>query len=280
MRLIQFLLMAVCLTGSHFLGAQTHEQHQDIPNCKDHPLVARIPGFYIAGCQHNFNPVDMRMKAGTEEGSVRKLEGVRTHLEYQHDGHDAHPAAAQIISHYEEIVTKLGGKLLFQDNAAGEATYRFTRSHKDYWVSIHAQNAGKMYTMNIVEVARKPELSANDMLVSLEGNGFVPLYIEFENGKADIRPESMHIIDQIVELMNANLSLVISVEGYTDNAGSPEASKALSLNRAKAVMNAVVARGISKSRLLAAGHGQDNPIGDNRTEEGRAKNRRIELVKK
>ena len=73
--------------------------------------------------------------------------------------------------------------------------------------------------------------------------------------------------------------LNISIEGHTDNVGTPAANKTLSENRARAVMQAVVAQGIAASRLRSAGHGQEKPIADNRSEDGRAKNRRVELVK-
>jgi outer membrane protein OmpA-like peptidoglycan-associated protein len=72
----------------------------------------------------------------------------------------------------------------------------------------------------------------------------------------------------------------VSIEGHTDNVGTASSNKTLSENRAKSVLDAIVARGIEKSRLSAKGWGQEKPIGDNKTEEGRAKNRRVEIVKK
>ncbi|HEU0289221.1 MAG TPA: OmpA family protein, partial [Burkholderiales bacterium] len=75
-------------------------------------------------------------------------------------------------------------------------------------------------------------------------------------------------------------SLSIAVEGHTDNVGQATANKALSEQRARSVMNAIVAVGIDPKRVSAAGFGQERPIADNRSEEGRSKNRRVELVKK
>ncbi len=69
------------------------------------------------------------------------------------------------------------------------------------------------------------------------------------------------------------------MEGHTDNTGTPGGNKTLSDGRATAVMAAIVAKGVSPARLGAVGHGQDRPIADNRTSEGRAANRRVELVK-
>ena len=72
----------------------------------------------------------------------------------------------------------------------------------------------------------------------------------------------------------------VSIEGHTDNVGSAESNKKLSEERAKAVMAAVVAKGIAANRLSAIGRGQEMPIADNRKEEGRSLNRRVEIVKK
>ena len=70
------------------------------------------------------------------------------------------------------------------------------------------------------------------------------------------------------------------MEGHTDNVGSPASNKTLSEARAKSVVSAIVSQGVAADRLSPVGFGQDKPIADNSTDEGRAKNRRVELVKK
>ena len=77
-------------------------------------------------------------------------------------------------------------------------------------------------------------------------------------------------------MLSANPDLKLSVDGHTDNVGNPVSNKTLSEERAKAVVSAIVAKGIGGERLSPSGYGQDKPIGDNKTEEGRAKNRRVE----
>jgi len=81
-------------------------------------------------------------------------------------------------------------------------------------------------------------------------------------------------------LLQSSPSLQVSIEGHTDNTGNSESNKKLSEERAKAVMDALIAKGIKKERLSFVGWGQQKNIADNRTEEGRAKNRRVEIVKK
>lgn len=122
--------------------------------------------------------------------------------------------------------------------------------------------------------------------------GAVPLYdrmmtdgkivtygITFDVGKSTIKPESMGEINRIVTLMNENPDLNFSVEGHTDNTGSAASNQKLSEQRSEAIVAKLVEMGIEESRLTAVGKGQNSPIADNNTDEGRAKNRRVEFVK-
>lgn len=84
----------------------------------------------------------------------------------------------------------------------------------------------------------------------------------------------------IVELLQSTPLLKLSIEGHTDNSGTPASNKLLSENRAKAVIAALVASAINASRLTAAGFGQDRPVANNSSDEARAKNRRVELVRR
>ena len=123
--------------------------------------------------------------------------------------------------------------------------------------------------------------------------GAVPLYnrlatdgkiitygITFDIGKATIKPESMTEINRIYDLMNQNADLKFEVQGHTDNTGNAALNQKLSEQRAQAIVAKLVEMGISADRLTAVGKGQSSPIADNGTDEGRAKNRRVEFVKK
>ena len=87
-------------------------------------------------------------------------------------------------------------------------------------------------------------------------------------------------INRIVTLMNDDPSLRFEVQGHTDNTGNAASNQTLSEQRAQAIVSKLVEMGISPSRLTAKGFGQSSPIADNSTDEGRAKNRRVEFVKK
>lgn len=108
---------------------------------------------------------------------------------------------------------------------------------------------------------------------------FITYGITFDVGKATIKPESMGEINRIVQLMTENPDLKFSVEGHTDSTGNAASNQTLSEQRAQAIVDKLVELGIAKDRLTAVGKGQNNPIADNSTDEGRAKNRRVEFVK-
>lgn len=108
---------------------------------------------------------------------------------------------------------------------------------------------------------------------------FITYGITFDVGKSTIKPESMGEINRIVQLMTENPDLKFSVEGHTDSTGNPTSNQTLSEQRSQAIVAKLVEMGIAQDRLTAVGKGQNNPIADNSTDEGRAKNRRVEFVK-
>ena len=99
----------------------------------------------------------------------------------------------------------------------------------------------------------------------------------FDTGKATLQPSSEEQLNNIAEILKAYPNVHVKIGGYTDNTGDPAANKALSDARAKNVMDALAAKGIDASRLESEGYGDQFPVGDNSTEEGRAQNRRIAL---
>jgi outer membrane protein OmpA-like peptidoglycan-associated protein len=112
-----------------------------------------------------------------------------------------------------------------------------------------------------------------------EGEGEVEILqpIEFEFGKAVIKEKSFPILDEVVTLMKARTKLRVGVYGHTDNHGGHDLNMRLSGERARAVMNYLASHGIAKTRLESQGFGPDKPIADNNTDEGRARNRRVEF---
>ena len=102
--------------------------------------------------------------------------------------------------------------------------------------------------------------------------------IHFENDKADIKQKSHTLLDNLVTVAKKCSNTNISIEGHTDSKGSEKYNQALSEKRANAVKEYFIKKGISKVRLQAVGIGETKPIADNKTEDGKAKNRRIEFI--
>ncbi len=215
-------------------------------------------------------------------------------------------SAFQVLKTYESLVTGLGGvkvfegkgedmdvpRLEFSDMRHRNPTYDgdqmgvyiLRTPESEIWVEAYVNpNRGGPYYLTVVEKkaleVKASLLPAEEMKKELDAKGHVALYINFDFDKADIKPESQPIIEQIVKLLKNNPSLNLTVEGHTDNIGTPSYNKQLSEARAKSVVAALTSQGIETQRLRAAGYGQEKPIADNTTDPGRAQNRRVELVK-
>ena len=103
--------------------------------------------------------------------------------------------------------------------------------------------------------------------------------IKFDSGKATLKLESMGVINEIVKLMKEHPEINFSVEGHTDSDGDAQFNIDLSEQRANTVVNELIARGIDSKRMVAKGMGEDVPVADNPSPEGKANNRRVEFVK-
>ncbi len=175
------------------------------------------------------------------------------------------------------------------------------RALKFYINGIRAVNVPNSYAPNMVFFRSDRQYYGNGVSNPLGtpikniriAQGAVPLYdrlqsegkivtyaITFDVGKATIKPESFGEIARITKLMTDDPSLKFEVQGHCDNTGSAAVNDKLSQERAEAIMGALVQNGIDASRLSAVGKGSHEPIADNGTDEGRAKNRRVEFVKK
>ena len=123
-------------------------------------------------------------------------------------------------------------------------------------------------------------LVASQMKQQIDATGKVALQVNFATDKTDILPESMPQIEQVVQLLKDDPALSLAVNGHTDNTGDAAHNQTLSEGRAAAVVAALTARGIDAARLQSGGFGASQPVADNASAAGKAKNRRVELVKR
>jgi len=120
--------------------------------------------------------------------------------------------------------------------------------------------------------------TVNIPLIPIEVNASVVLKnVFFDVNKAELKPESMIELDKVVQLLKENPTIKIEIDGHTDNVGKPADNLTLSNNRAKAVINYFLYKGVAADRLSSKGFGETKPVADNTSEQGRAKNRRTEL---
>lgn len=190
-----------------------------------------------------------------------------------------------------EIVAAAGGRAaLDQHNYAAipapnyrHESYLLRTADKEYWIEI---STGSYPLHGYVVVLEKQVmkqsvafLDAAAMKAAIDKTGRVALYINFDVDKATLRPDAQPVLDEINKLLTQTPGLKLSVEGHTDNTGQAAHNRNLSAARARGVMGALIGLGIDPARLQSKGFGPDKPLTGNDTEEGRAKNRRVELVK-
>jgi hypothetical protein len=254
-------------------------QQKDDKNCKDHPLFTRMPDSWIHSCK------EREFDAYAFKISKDKTESVEGHLwvirYYPQAAAKSKPSELQILRNFENAVKKLGGTVVYAEKA--RETFRLTKDGKEIWVEVGADFTGK-YGLTIVQkegMAQDIVANADAFLNDLKSTGHAAVYgIYFDTGKSDIKPESAQAIGEVAKLMKSAADLKVYVVGHTDNVGGLEANMKLSQSRADAVTQALVRdHGITASRVKAYGNGPYAPVSSNDTEEGRATNRRVELVK-
>ena len=260
-KIIFTLTMAVSMSASTFA-------QQDAEGTKDHPMFPnRMTNYFRSESTTNFDAVDFNLAAGGSK--IISKEGTKTLIRYDFNAESGQskPSPLQILRNYEAAAKKIGGETQFLNATEGIGVFKIVKPGSEVWVKIETggNDNNDFYYLTVLEIeAMKQEITSNDMLTALNTDGHIALYINFETGKSDIKPESQKTIDQIVEMLKSNPALKISIEGHTDNVGTPPSNQTLSENRAKAVMNAIIAKGIDKARLSSKGWGQTKPIADNK----------------
>jgi outer membrane protein OmpA-like peptidoglycan-associated protein/tetratricopeptide (TPR) repeat protein len=150
---------------------------------------------------------------------------------------------------------------------------------KDYAFNVNRKGY-LFYSDNFLMSNRSPDsvYEKNIPLQPIETNAMIVLKnIFFDVNKFELKTESQVELEKLVQLLNENPTLKIEISGHTDNIGKPAENLILSNNRAKAVVNYLVSKNIAALRLTTKGYGETKPLADNKTEEGRALNRRTEM---
>ncbi len=302
--LLMRVSLLLLLLGGGAILAEAAES--DVDGGKDYPGIGRFAGSIING--HEVRDFDeTRIQAGPfksdQPTDQRKLEGRITRIAYR-TGEG--PSIAEVFRNFEKQVTGAGYTILFQcetDECGGLAfsraldtlnmplmwvdgfKFRYLSAEKDKTfleVVVSENNARIFAELNVIETAglENKMVNAEEMAKGLGEAGHIALYgIYFETDKAELKPESRPTLEEIGKLLRAQPALKVHVVGHTDSQGGYAHNMDLSRRRAEAVAADLAKHhGVAKDRLAAAGVGFLAPVGSNATEEGRALNRRVELV--
>ena len=275
---------------------------QDVEGSADHPLIGRFEGSRILAYEtREFDEVAVAQAAGT----VDTVEGRVTRLSY---GYPPETSLVHISRNFEQALEAEGFEIRLscdEDDCGGinydveqfgnsgawasRFDYRYvmgTRTsaegvvHATLFASINNNNAFSVVTVTEEEAMTFRMIDAAAMQAEVSETGRVALYgIQFDTDEATIRPESEPTLAEMAAFLSANPDLQVVIVGHTDNQGSMEYNLALSARRAEAVRNALASvHGIAADRMAHAGAGFLAPVAPNTTEQGRALNRRVEII--
>jgi OOP family OmpA-OmpF porin len=314
MRTFVYRILVACLLvglSAPFAAAQ----QADVEGSKDHPLVSRYPGSVIE--EYRFGEFDeLTLPLGkTNENGVpaksQRLEGKITRINYTAP---THRSILEIYRNYESALRNGGFEILFACanndgcgdrgptlwEAQGNEDWNWSKGHRylsaklsrpegDAYVSLHVgqwsdPDRGAQIVLYVVETKPMESGLVTVNAAALQGGlarvGHVEVPgIFFDFNKSDVKPESKPALDEVAKMLKANPAMKVWVVGHTDSVGTLEANLKLSEARAAAVAKALVSDyGINAARLKGTGVGPLSPVASNKTDEGRAKNRRVELV--
>ena len=275
-------MILICMAGLILFPMATSAQDSEYT---DTPYFSGMPNFTI----YDAEDIEFDSYNFFNGKDCTTVEGKKLKRTYALKENAQKSSVIQISRNYANAVKNMGGTVIFEgapqnagcadNNGLQMMVGKAVKDGNEMWVEVVSLGGDDYYLTIVLKESMKQDVTASDMFNALNQDGHIALYINFDTGKSVIKPESKAIIEQIAQMMKANPALAVSVEGHTDNVGSQESNKKLSNERAKSVLTAIVAQGIDAKRLTSTGYGQDKPIADNNIEEGRAKNRRVELVK-
>jgi OmpA-OmpF porin, OOP family len=259
--------------------AATAWAEPDKKGCTDPALFpVRMPDYFIADCKSaEFEAYDFRLP----KAQKNRQEGKFAFVTYSLERGKPEPSAVAILRNYENALTKIGGTV-----SATMPNYWVNGSvvldGREIWAEVERGN-GKIWIRIVEKGAMKQHVVADAAAMSndLKATGHVAVYgIFFDTGKSVVKPESRPAIDEVAKLLKGDPSLKLWVVGHTDWVGKVDDNMRLAQARAEAVAAELVsAHGIAASRLKGYGVGPLAPVAGNDDEAGRAKNRRVDLVK-
>ncbi len=268
------------LAASFLLAPVLSAAAPDKAGCSDPALFpVRMPKYRIETCEKkDFGTYAFRTaKAGKKEN----VEGAFTFVTYAVSDRKDDASGLEVVRNYEAAVKSIGGAVVASDPERW-LTAKVVQGGAEAWAEVEKGN-GKIW-LRIVEKKGMEQHVVADAAAfgnDLRATGHAAVYgIYFDTGKAVVKPESQPALAEVAKLLAADPSLKLWVVGHTDSVGGLDANMKLSQARAEAVAAALVSgHGVAAARLKGQGVGPLAPVASNDSEDGRAKNRRVELVK-
>jgi outer membrane protein OmpA-like peptidoglycan-associated protein len=250
--------------------------------CERHPLFNMLPEHKISFCEEKeFDKIEMSYY--DNQGTYIQIEkkGYLLTSWYAFQGaFEKRPSNALIFQNYIQAVTSKGGSIIHQNNS--RVYLQVKSAGEQWWIIVQSDQSGTYSVNALKEVAMNQYivLSAEDIEKEVKQLGKVAFYgIYFDTDKAEIKPESKETLEQMAKYLTQNPKIRAYIVGHTDNTGTFQHNMNLSQKRAEAVVEALnKIYKISLDRLTAHGVSSLSPIVNNSTDEGKAKNRRVELV--
>jgi outer membrane protein OmpA-like peptidoglycan-associated protein len=255
----------------------------DAKDCTDYPGVSRMGTFFIDNCNRK-QFESARFWVGPKDKEVQQnQEGRYFHYDYESNSGAPGASMVQIIRNYQNAVRAAGGQVMSDRMGTNwaDTSLKLNKAGKEIWVLVEAHD--NSYQLTIVEkqgMQQEVTMDAKAMGDTISQTGKVAIYgIYFDFAKANLKPESEPALNQIATLLKQNPKLNVYIVGHTDMVGDAATNVRLSQERAQSVIAALAGRyAIAPARLKPFGAGSYAPVASNRTDEGRAKNRRVELV--
>lgn len=251
------------------------------PSGNDYRLLGHMPQYAVDDrpTRRNFDQVSFTTQDGSDSREVN-VQGTLFVTHYSLKPNAQASSVLDLQENYRTALKHLGAQIVFVGDDETDA--RYDNDGQPVWFKIDS-NGEKDFKVSIIEekafqASLKPP-QATELKQALDKTGHVAVYINFDFDKATLRADAAPIMAQVATLLKDNPALKLSIEGHTDNVGGHDYNVKLSQDRAAAVVAALTRSGITAGRLRSTGHGPDKPIADNATSEGRARNRRVELVK-
>jgi OmpA-OmpF porin, OOP family len=270
---LPLLALSLLLPLTH-LALRAQDAPTDAEGCKDSPLVTRMQGSILSVCDNKeYDQLDIRVGLKDNDLVMKHVEGELHSFNYNtREG----VSDIQVFRNLENALRTGGFHIVYEDNPG-----YISANKGNTWIVF--ENSGSYYYQTIItEQQMKQEVTADASSLQDEINktGHVAVYgILFDTGRATLQDSSTSTLSEIVKLLQEDMALKLRIEGHTDNVGPAAANQTLSQKRADTVRTWLVGHGIAADRLTAKGFGDTQPIADNSTDDGRAKNRRVELAK-